>query len=379
MRTPSRRGPDGHRRAGSVGELTRWSPFLLIALAAVVDVATPGQQRFDRVLSAAPALAAATWNVPATAAFGVLAAAFEVLLSFRRVSELHPASFLTAMLVITAVTVAACFVSHVRQSRERELAEIHAVADTAQQVLLRPLPPRLSGVDLDLLYAAAAAQARIGGDFYEALRTGFGVRVIVGDVQGKGLAAVEAASVLLGSFREAAYEAPDLGSLVRRLETSMIRYAEQVPGSDASERFATAVLLELPAEEPVARLLNCGHPPPLLLGADGEVRPLEPSAPALPLNLSPLLDDDHPVDTVPFGPGDRLLLYTDGVSETRDPAGEFYPLVERVAGWSAGTSRRVLDLLRADLLSWGSHASDDVAVVIAGRPRPEPTPGAAGV
>ncbi|MFE9424027.1 PP2C family protein-serine/threonine phosphatase [Kitasatospora sp. NPDC006697] len=375
MRTPSRQGPDGHRRAGSVNEITRWSPFLLIALSVIVDLATPGSQRFDRVLSAVPALAAATWNVPATAAFGVLAAAFEVLLSFTRSNEVHPASLLTSMLVITAVTVAACFVSRVRLTRERELAEIHAVADTAQQVLLRPLAPRLSGVDLDLLYAGAAAQARIGGDFYEALRTAHGVRVIVGDVQGKGLSAVEAASVLLGSFREAAYDAPDLGVLVGRLEISMIRYGEQVPGSDAAERFATAVLLELPAEQPVARLLNCGHPPPLLLTAGGGVRLLEPSAPALPLNLSPLLDDEHPIDTVPFGPGDRLLLYTDGVSETRNAEGEFYPLPERVGEWTDQPSRRLLDLLRTDLRAYGGGSGDDVAVVIAGRPAPPPEAG----
>ncbi|MGC0314137.1 PP2C family protein-serine/threonine phosphatase [Kitasatospora acidiphila] len=367
MHNSPRGGPAGHRREGSSREITRWSPFLLIALAVVIDVSTPGAQRFDRVLSAAPALAAATWNVPATAAFGVLAAAFEVLLSFTRGGPVRPSSLLTGLLVILAVTLAACFASHVRQTRERELAEISAVADTAQQVLLRPMPPRLAGVDLDLLYAAAAARARIGGDFYEALRTPHGVRMIVGDVQGKGLAAVETASVLLGSFREAAYDEPDLTRLVDRLETSMRRYSERVPGSDAAERFATAVLLEVPPDQPVARLLNCGHPPPLLLRG-GAVRPLEPRTPALPLNLSPLLNDEHPVDTVPFGPGDRLLVYTDGVSETRDRTGTFYPLLERIEGWTGLPSRRLLDRLQGDLADYGTTASDDIAVLVAGRP-----------
>jgi hypothetical protein len=359
--------PAGHHRTGSSREITRWSPFLLIALAVCVDVLTPGAQRFDRVLSAAPALAAATWNVPATAAIGALAAGFEVLLSFTRSEQVRLSSLLTGLLVILAVTLAACFASHVRQTRERELAEVSAVADTAQQVLLRPLPPRLAGVDLDLLYAAAAARARIGGDFYEALRTPHGVRMIVGDVQGKGLSAVEAASVLLGSFREAAYDEPDLPGLVDRLETGMRRYSEQVPGSDTAERFATAVLLEVPPGDSVARLVNCGHPPPLLLHGD-TVRLLDPSAPALPLNLSPLLNDEHPVDTVPFGPGDRLLVYTDGVSETRDRTGTFYPLLERITGWTELSSRRLLDRLRGDLSDYGTTASDDIAVLVAGRP-----------
>ncbi|MCC9308863.1 serine/threonine-protein phosphatase [Kitasatospora sp. RB6PN24] len=367
MRNSPRGGPAGHHRAGSSREITRWSPFILIALAVVVDVSTPGAQRFDRVLSAAPALAAATWNVPATAAFGALAAAFEVLLSFTRGGPVRLAPMFTGLLVILAVTLAACFASHVRQARERELAEISAVADTAQQVLLRPLPPRLAGVDLDLLYAAAAARARIGGDFYEALHTPHGVRVIVGDVQGKGLAAVEAASVLLGSFREAAYDEPDLPGLVDRLEASMRRYSERLPESETAERFATAVLLEVPPDQPVARLVNCGHPPPLLLRGDG-VRLLEPSAAALPLNLSRLLSDEHPVDTVPFAAGDRLLVYTDGVSESRDRTGTFYPLLERITGWTGLPSRALLDRLHSDLVAYGTTASDDIAVLVAGQP-----------
>lgn len=355
----------GLQLVGSPRAIVRSAPLVLIAMTVLLDVLTPGQQRFDRFLAAAPALAAVSWSVAGTAAIGLLAVAAEFGLSLDRGSPFTTTA-LTAVAVIATVTLAACYANHVRQRREQDLLEVRAVADAAQRVLLRPLPPWLAGVQLDLLYAGAAAQARIGGDFYEALRTPHGLRVIVGDVQGKGLPAVELASVLLGSFREAAYDAPDLPAVVERLERSMVRYSEQVPSSDAAERFATAVLVEIPADGRTARVVNCGHPAPLLLRGT-EVLEVEPSSPALPLNLGALLSDPPPVDSVPFSAGDRLMVFTDGVSETRDGAGEFYPLPDRLRGWTEHGSARLLDLLHTDLLAYGTSADDDVAVLIAGR------------
>ncbi|MGW2074251.1 hypothetical protein ACWCPK_38435 [Streptomyces sp. NPDC001953] len=84
------------------------------------------------------------------------------------------------------------------------------MAETAQRVLLRPLPRHLEDIDVEVLYQAAAAQARIGGDFYEAMQTPHGVRLIIGDVRGKGLPAVEVASAILSTFRVLRMSAPDL-------------------------------------------------------------------------------------------------------------------------------------------------------------------------
>lgn len=268
------------------------------------------------------------------------------------------------MIVIAIATAAAAYVSHVRQGHERDLSDVRAVAETAQRMVLRPLPTRLGDVDLRGLYLAAAAQARIGGDFYDAIRTPFGVRVILGDVQGKGLPAVEVAAVLLGAFREFAHEVPDLPALAGRLELSMARYSDQPFASDAAERFATAVLVEIPDGGQVARLLNRGHPPPLLLSRGG-VRVVEPTAPLLPVNLTLLVEGDPHVDTIAFGPGDRIVLYTDGVTETRDEAGEFYPLGDRATRWADDPPRVLLDGLRADLADFGAGPrDDDVAVLV---------------
>jgi serine phosphatase RsbU (regulator of sigma subunit) len=243
------------------------------------------------------------------------------------------------------------------------------VAETAQRVLLRPLPPHLAHIDVEVLYQAAAAQARIGGDFYEAMQTPHGVRLIIGDVRGKGLPAVEAASVILSAFRVHVHGAPDLPSLAGQLETVMGQYCRNVP-ADALERFVTAVLVEIPADDPIARLVNCGHPAPLLLH-HGDVREVEPSAPSPPINMADLLGDHYQVDTIPFATGDRLLLYTDGVSETRDRTGTFYPLTQRVRQWASAPPRQLLDHLHQDLLAYvAGTRDDDLAALVAHRVAP---------
>jgi serine phosphatase RsbU (regulator of sigma subunit) len=130
------------------------------------------------------------------------------------------------------------------------------------------------------------------------------------------------------------------------------------------ERFVTVVLVEIPDGQPIARVLNCGHPAPLLLH-HGEVREVEPSAPSPPINMADLLGDHYQVDTIPFTLGDRLLLYTDGVSETRDRTGTFYPLTQRIRQWASAPPRQLLDHLHHDLRSYVHGARDDDLAALA--------------
>ena len=91
-----------------------------------------------------------------------------------------------ALGVIAGVTAAGVIASAGRRQQERELADFKAIADAAQQILLRPVPPAIPPVDIAVRYVSAAASARIGGDLYEAVSSGGGVRLIVGDALGKG-------------------------------------------------------------------------------------------------------------------------------------------------------------------------------------------------
>ncbi|WMX43669.1 SpoIIE family protein phosphatase [Streptomyces roseicoloratus] len=295
----------GHRLPATTGARTQFNlglalPLLALALVVLADLITSQGQHFDRLLVIGPALAAITWGVRGTLVIGVLAMALRLFLGY--VQHDAVTDIVAAELVLGAVIAAAVWVSQVRTRYERDLSEVTAVAEVVQRVLLRPLAPRLGRVDLHLLYVSAAAKARIGGDFYEAVRVPGAVRVMLGDVQGKGLGAVETASVLLGSYRASVTEARDLTGLADRLEEGLQQYGAWDPDSDAAERFATVLLLELPDDEDVVRLLSCGHPAPLLQHGD-RVRPVTFADPSLPVNLAGLYASRHRVEEVPFGPG----------------------------------------------------------------------------
>jgi hypothetical protein len=150
------------------------------------------------------------------------------------------------------------------------------------------------------------------GDFYEALETPHGVRLLVGDVRGKGLDAVRLAGVVLGSFRDAAQDHPDLAQVTAALDRSVTR-------AIGPEDFVIAVLVQV-AIDGNAIVVNCGHPAPLLVRG-GQATALDPPEPAPPLGLGP-----HPEPLrLTLALGDRILLYTDGASEARARGG-FFPL-----------------------------------------------------
>lgn len=359
MITPGRLRPRRHPPYGGRWEAAWLSPVLITVLITGLAFSTPREIAFSRLLPAAPALAAAMWPVIPTILLGAFCLLAMIGLSFAYTDLGTP---YTAAAIIT-VTLAAAYASHVRLQREEALFHIRLVADAAQKVLLRPLPGRIEGVEIESLYLAAQEEARIGGDFYEAADTPYGVRLLIGDVRGKGLSAVGAASAVINSFRETAYDEPDLRGIIRRLEISIARYSAAFPTQDLPERFATAVLAEIPHGGGHVKLLNCGHPPPLLVH-QGEIRCLEPTTASPPLNLATLLGNQYCVDTVAFTPGDQLLLYTDGVTETRDHAGEFFPLQDWMRRQGPTPPREVLDRLHRDLLRYsGGRLDDDIAAL----------------
>jgi serine phosphatase RsbU (regulator of sigma subunit) len=169
---------------------------------------------------------------------------------------------------------------------------------------------------LALSYTSAAAEARIGGDLYEVVATPHGVRLLIGDVQGKGLDAVETAAWVLGAFREAAYDEPELDDVSERLESSRARHL-------SGEKFVTAIIAEVRDMEVV--LLNHGHPSPFLISANGYACPVEPPDEAFPLGLGLFGATRPKTHRVPFRGGDQILLFTDGVVEARDDSGPSIP------------------------------------------------------
>ncbi|HUB42900.1 MAG TPA: PP2C family protein-serine/threonine phosphatase [Streptosporangiaceae bacterium] len=335
-------------------------PFAVMGILAAADVAAGPAYGFLPLLSLGPALAAVLLSPARTALVGALAAVVSLPLAGYDglLGSRHAA---VALATIAGVTAAGAVASASRLRRERELASVKAVADAVQRVLLRPVPGRVGGVSTAVRYASATASAQVGGDLYEVINSGSMLRLIVGDVAGQGLPAVGTAAVVLGAFRESAYDAPGLPEIAARIEASLQR-------RQAAEEFVTAVLAQVPAGQPQIEILNCGHPPPLLLSGAAPGRLIEPGEPGLPLGLAQLCPDPRQAAKLDFQPGQRVLFYTDGISEARDNAGVFYP-IERCASLLNGPDiDAALEQLHADIVRHASHQlRDDATMLLVGR------------
>jgi len=290
-----------------------------------------------------------------------------------------------AIAVTTAISAAGAVLGDRRgtveqEQQDQQFANVSSVAEAAQRAVLRPLPEQLGPLKLGVVYLAAAAEARVGGDLYEVTYTDtHGIRLIIGDVRGKGLGAVEVAADIIGRFREVAHGVGTLNEVAYRLDAGLSRRWGQY------EEFVTALLAEIDPDRGKLTILNCGHPPPILISpADGEVTVLEVRAPAPPLGLLTLGSDAGAKAVFTFKPNDQLLLYTDGVTEARDASREFYPLDERVKALAAKAQPRLtksgklranssaptlLDLVRDDLLRYvGAPPDDDAALLLVRAP-----------
>lgn len=291
----------------------------------------------------------------------------------------------TNFFALFLVTVASFMTSRaVRTRREIELNQVRRIATAAQDVLLRPVPARLGPVRAASMYLAAESGAQIGGDLYDAVQTRYGIRMIVGDVRGKGLPAVRAAAVVLGAFREAVHYEDDLVEVMNHCGEALRRDAVMAGrggvGGDAErlEGFVTAVVAQIPDSHDV-EVINRGHPPPLLL-RDGTVRFLMPTVPLPPLGLEEFISGPpgRP-DSYPFAPGDRLLLHTDGVIEARDREKTFFDLPGAMTAMCDHTRQAFLEGLRQALLRHTRGLlADDVAIIVADRLEDESNPAGPG-
>jgi serine phosphatase RsbU (regulator of sigma subunit) len=340
----------------------------MLTIVALIDFWASPDIIFRPMLVLGPAFASLWCGIRRTALVGLTALALCAALSYHHHSLGRRQNTLT-LLTMAGVAAVSVVASADRKKRERILAEVRSVAEVAQRVLLRPVPRRVGSMQIAVRYTSATAEARIGGDLYEVTLTPSGVRVIVGDVQGKGLEAVETAADVLGAFREAAYDEPDLTGVATRIEAALRRRlssdrSEQQSADDSGEKFVTAVLVEF-GEGEIVTLLNYGHPSPYILRGGGDGAFVQPDDVAPPFGLSDLLDAQPRPYTIKFSPADQMLLYTDGVVEARDGEGRFYPLAERAHLLAAEDPERALGDLRADVLRHvGGRIADDAAMLL---------------
>jgi hypothetical protein len=316
-------------------------------------VFAPAYLDMHALLIAVPAVVALAYRPWLTAAAGTAALTTRLLVHPGPGNYTHSTGTSAAIVIVTGF---GCWVGWQRQRQDARLSRVQSVAEVAQRALLRPVPKSVGRFGFAVRYRAAAEEASIGGDLYEVVETPYGVRVLVGDVRGKGLEAVDMAARTLGAFREAAYDAPTLAEVGIRVDRSLNR---QLDGED----FVTAVMVELCPGEGTMQILACGHPSPLLVrgGRVGEVI----AEAGLPLGMGLLPPTTkRAVEQVRFRPGDVLLMHTDGVTEARDTSGRFYALSEQLATHAYQDAAAMLDAVEQSLLAHvGGKLEDDAAML----------------
>ncbi|GID32693.1 PP2C family protein-serine/threonine phosphatase [Paractinoplanes brasiliensis] len=341
--------PPGRRPLSPGSRAGLGAAIVLLAVVSAVELADNSDADFVGLFAAVPFLAAvfAFWQT--VTVVGVLA----TIVGMVFVGAAGPpdlAGTVNILGVLLATGIAAA-VATTRQRQAEKIAELQRLAAVAQQAVLRPVGPQVGALAVAGRYISATAAADIGGDLYEALDTPYGVRIIIGDVRGKGLDAVRLASIVLGSYRHVAYERADLKAMVADLDRAVAR-------SVGDEDFVTAALVE--ERGGTLTIVNCGHPAPLLLRR-GQVISLEPPAPAPPLGFMP----EVKARVERLEPGDRLLLFTDGLGEARRD-GEFFPTADRA--WRLlghGTVGDGLASLETALVDWvHGRLEDDIALVL---------------
>ena len=331
----------------------RWIAVATTLSAATVDLLYGVEASLIVPLVFGPFVASALASVRDTAMVAVMATLLGVLLGWTdETIGTSPHVVRVASVVVGGML--AVWLARNRVARERQLRAVTRVAEVAQQTVLHPLPTEIRGVGLAARYLSASSEAQIGGDFYDALETPWGLRLVVGDVRGKGLDAVRLASALLGEFRSRANSEPELTAVVKTVDAAGTRASD-----NAGEDFATALFLQLDGD--MLTIIRCGHPLPLV--AQGQaVQPLNTHA-SLPLCLGTEASSDERR----LAPGSRILFFSDGAFEGRDAKGEYFDLQSSFA-----RHVRTPDLgavLDAIILDLDRHCdggiSDDVVLLIA--------------
>jgi hypothetical protein len=242
-------------------------------------------------------------------------------------------------------------------SRERERRNtigIDEVAREVQRAVMRLQAPFTDRASTALRYRSADVQALIGGDALEAVDTRWGVRFLVADARGKGLASLRASTLTLGAFREWAHVEPDLTVLLDRLHRSLDRELDE-------DDYVTALVAQL--DDLTFSWASAGHPMPMLVRQhqvtelDRDAVPTQPLAMKVPRRPAC-------AGTIGLMAGDVILMVTDGLLEARDSRGRFFPMEleasECLAGPDVGAG--VDELIAAASRHSSGALADDIAV-----------------
>jgi len=240
---------------------------------------------------------------------------------------------------------------------------------TLERSLLPEAMLSIPGLQLASRYLPARGAHEVGGDFYDAVRAGEALTLIVGDVQGKGVEAATLTSLARHTLRAGAMAGQSPATLLGHLNTALLYgQAEQLrSGHDLLLRFVTAAVARITPKGDgfEVRVARAGQPPPIVVRSEGRFEPLEPRGVLLGVADAPVFEER----TVDLAVGDTLILYTDGVIEQRNTGRAFS---EQHLGMLVRNRRTVVDAeATAQLIEDTVHlvapenVRDDVAILVA--------------
>jgi serine phosphatase RsbU (regulator of sigma subunit) len=347
-------------RIGEIGEIR-------ISRSVIDEVVTNGKSVLTSDAQADPRFAGGTVMLQGVRSvlavpLGVGANVFGIIyadspLAEGRFTEDH-LKVLTTLASVAAIRVENARLTEEQMERER-LEREQQVASEIQQRFLPATAPIVAGYELQ---GISFPCYEIGGDYYDFIQREDGRLVVaLGDVSGKGTAA----ALLMSSLHAAVHAQADIHNSLAKTIGAVNRYlVESIPAN----RFVTLFYAELDPKSGALAFLNAGHNPPLIVHSGGTMEQL--SAGGLPLGIMPTADFREGRTQLHYG--DVLVIYSDGVSEACNPAGEefgptrLYEVVARNMDASAGGIR---DRIESALTKFcqGTPATDDITLVICKR------------
>jgi serine phosphatase RsbU (regulator of sigma subunit) len=219
------------------------------------------------------------------------------------------------------------------------------------------MPASIRGLEFSHLYRSATTATRVGGDFFDVFELTEGrVGVLMGDVSGKGLEAAVLTSIIKDTVKAYAHDTRSPAVAVKHANAALADAA-------GSPTFASLIYAVVDGARGLLTYCNAGHPPPVVLAADGSLRLLEGTSPV----IGAFPGSAFAQRTVRLASDETVLLYTDGVTEARDPAGTFFEeqrlhAAVRSAG-AAGVAGLPAVIFDAVMTFSAGRLTDDIALL----------------
>lgn len=238
-----------------------------------------------------------------------------------------------------------------------------------QEHLLPSQLPVTDRWELSASYAVGDPMLDVGGDFYDAvLRPDGSIALLIGDVCGRGAEAAALTGLARHTLRTLLEEGTDAGTALSRLNRALRQ--------ERASRFLTAVVATLaPQADGTVLLSTCsaGHPPPLVLRGDGTVSEVLSGG----LLLGVLDDVSYESHQERLTPDDTLVLFTDGLTESREAGGTFFESVlpARLAALRGSDAAHIAESLARQARAFRASGQDDIALLVARWTGPPPDSG----